>query len=254
MKRILSLILAVTLMLACAPAILWQANAAQAMVCEHQETGKQYQTLDDALNAVTAGTIVLLADTEANTVFLKPGITLDLGGNTLTADVVVAMNGAIITDGGAQCVGGGLLKIARDYLSFAQGNTNGIIPVWNGVDGYIFTKVGFQQLARTAGTGAAQYIFLPSMSNAEAAALLADGGLDNGLKIQVCLTWNNGSSQQFYTYSEENVMVVFDGTGSKAFDLRITGISGITDMVASPVVVADTRAQATIAGAAVTAG
>ena len=158
------------------------------------------------------------------------------------------MNGATILDGDANCASGGLLKVAKYNLILTSNNEQGIIPVWNGTDGYIFTRVTFQQMAKPAGTDAAQYIFLPTFSNAEAAALMADGSTDNELNIQVCMTWNNGQSQQFYTYSDDLVKQVFDGTGKWVFDLKVTGIAGITDMVVSPVVTTYTHAQANATG------
>jgi hypothetical protein len=176
---------------------------------------------------------------------LKPGITLDLNGYTLTAEYLVVASGATVLDGGAQCAGGGILKIPEENLIFARENGQGVIPVWNGNDGYLFTKVTFQQVAYPAGSGAAQYMFLPSFSNAEVSALLADGCGDNGLKIQACMTWNNGQTQQFYTYSEELVQKVFDGTNQWVFDLKVTGIANITDMVASAVVITDSGVRTT---------
>jgi len=216
-------------------------------VIDDQGNTRTYRTMEEALVATKAGTIRLEGDAAAGTVVLKSGITLDLNGHTLTAELLGAMNGATVLDGGTECAGGGLLKIKKANLALAKDNGNGVIPVWNGVDGYIFTRVTFQQLARPVDIGVAQYIFLPYMSNAEAAALLADGGLDNGLKIKVSLTWSDGQSQQFYTYSDELVKKVFDGTNQWVFDLKITGIDGITDMVANPVVVADCGTQASAA-------
>ena len=204
-----------------------------------------YATVEEAVANAANATIMLQGDVTAGTVILRPGMTLDLNGYTLTAELLGAMNGAAVLDGGAECTGGGLLKIAKGNLVLAQDNAGGVIPVWNGVDGYLFTKVTFLQIAKHAGNDAAQYIFLPNLSNSAAAALLADGGLDNGLKIQVSLTWNNSQSQQFYTYSDDLVQMVFDGTGRWVFDLKITGIAGIEDMVANPVVVSDCGTRAT---------
>ncbi len=218
-------------------------------VVVHNQAGEElrYRTLEAALEATTSGTVLLCDDVSAGTVVLKSGITLDLNGHTLTADYLVAMNGAAVQDCGTACTGGGLVKIKKENLALAPNNGNGVIAVWNGVDGYIFTRVTFQQMARPVGAGAAQYIFLPGMSNPAAAALLADGGLDNDLKIQVSLTWNDGQSQQFYTYDDALVQKVFDGTGRWVFDLKITGIGNIEDMVANPVVVTGSGAQATAA-------
>lgn len=205
-----------------------------------------YSSLEDALAADTGGMIKLLTDVTVDTAIINPAITLDLNGCTLTADTLIAMNGAKVT-------GDGSLKIAKENLVLDQDN-GGVIPVWNGVDGYIFTKVTFQQLANTAGEGAAQYIFLPSFSNTEAAVLLADGGADNAIKIKVGLDWNDGQCQHFYTYEDAFIEQVFASNGGLAFSLTVTGISGITDMTASAVIVTDTYAQATATGTALVAG
>lgn len=212
----------------------------------------KYETAEAAVAAANGGTVKLLADAAVETVVLKPGVTLDLNGYTLTADVVVAMNGATIIDG-EDCTGGGLLKIAKGNMVLAENNSN-VIPVWNGVDGYIFTKVTFQQLAKTAGDGAAQYIFLPALSNSAAAELIADGGLDNGIQLKVCLNWNNGQCQQFYTYGDDLVAQVFSSGGKLVFSLTITGISGIEDMTANAIVVTDSGTQAININTAIEAG
>lgn len=222
-----------------------------AKVAEYEKDGMQTQSesLEEALANAAGGTVRLLRNMTAATVAVKPGVTLDLNGYTLTADLVVAMKGAVIQDGGAACTGGGLLKISQSALVYAPSEGLQIIPVWNGRDGYIFTKVTIQQLTQpTADESTARYMFLPSFSNREAAALLSDGGIDNGLKFQVCMTWNGGKSQLFYTYEDSLVSMVYDGTGRLAFDLSITGIAGITDIVLNAQVATDTGAIAASAG------
>ena len=202
-----------------------------------------YKTLEEALAVVKEGTIQLLADATIGNLVVRSGITLDLNGYTLTADLVVAMNGAAITDGGEACIGGGSLKTAKGNLSLSKDNGN-VIALWNGVDGYIFTKVTYQQLTKPLGNGAAQYIFLPAFSNAEAKALLNDGGADNDFFMKVSLVWNNGQSQQLYTYDDAFVAQVFSSGGRLAFSLTVTGIANIHDMTKSAVAVTDNGAQA----------
>jgi len=214
----------------------WKCVGDAVAVLTQDEAETYYETLKEAV-AADSGIVTLITDCVVDTVVLKPGVTLDLDGCTLEARLVVGMKDANILDSY------GLLKVNKDNL--ALDTAGQVVPVWNGTDGYVFTKVLFQQMAKTAGEGAAQYIFLPAFSNAEAAALMVDGGADNGLKIKVSLNWGNGQSQQFYTYSDELVQKVFDGTGSLAFDLSVTGIAGIEDMTAQAVVVTDTGAQAT---------
>ena len=217
------------------------------------EVTDTYDSLEEALDAAISGTVILQSDVSAGALVVKPDVTLDLNGYTLHADALIAMDGATVCDGGADCTGGGLLSVASGNLALAEDNGNGIIPVWNGVDGYIFTRVTFGQTTGTVTAETAQYIFLPVFSNAEVTELLADGGVDNELSIKTSLTWNNGYSQQLYTFSEDLLKRVYDGTGSLAFQLTVTGISGIADLVASPVVATRSGTQATASGKLLTA-
>lgn len=212
---------------------------------DNKEVVAYYATVEEAFAAATSGTIKLLGDVTVGNLILNSNVTFDLNGYTLTANVLLLLKNAVIIDGGEDCTGGGCLKIDKDNLVYAFGEEKQIISVWNGTDGYIFTKVTFQQISNDRGGGTVQYIFLPSFTNTEVTALLANGGLDNGLKIKVKLTWNNGTSQQFYTFDEELLKLVYDGSGNRAFQLTVTGIAGIPDIAASPVVAADTGAQAT---------
>ena len=84
--------------------------------------------------------------------------------------------------------------------------------------------------------------------------LLVDGGVDNALKVKVCLTWNNGQCQQFYTYSNDLVAQVFASGGKLVFSLTVTGIADIEDMAASARIVTDSVAQVSSEGTAITAG
>ena len=207
-----------------------------------------YNSLEEALSAAASGTVVLQSDVSAETLVVKPNVTLDLGGYTLYADALIAMDGAVVTDS-KNC---GSLKITKENLILAEDNGN-VIPVWNGEDGYLFTQVEFMEMAQSAAAGAAGYIFLPVFSNAEASTLLADGGADNGLKLKVSLVWNAGRSQQLYTYDDGFVEQVFASEGSLAFSLTVTGIAGIADMTASAVMVTDSGAQAAAVGTQLTA-
>lgn len=242
MKRLFAMLLAVALVLSCTPAIFAE-NDTYAAVYTNGDTQVSYKTVDEALNAAVSGTVTLLADAAVDSVLLKSGVTLDLNGKTLTAEMAFVFAGAAIVDGGEDCTGGGKLKVDQNNVAFAPSDAQKTIPVWNGTDGYIFTKVTFLQTTGKPFTNGGQYIFLPVFSNSEVSALLADGGVDNGLKIKACLTWNNGQSQQFYTYTDDLVKQVYDGTGKWVFDLTATGIAGITDMIASPLVVSDCGAQ-----------
>ena len=250
MKKYLSFLLVLVLIVACVPAMP-VANATT--FADSIQGEEQAWQIDEDAALTVSGAVALAADLTVDLVVLKPGASLDLNGYTLTADSVVVFKDGLILDGGTACTGGGLLKVAKGNLAFANSNGN-VIPVWNGVDGYVFTKVTVQEMTRATGQGAAQYIFLPNMSNPEVTALLTDGGLDNELKIKVSLLWNNGQSQQFYTYSDALVAQVFASGGRLVFSLNITGITDIADMVASAVVVTDSGAQVAASGKTVVSG
>lgn len=211
----------------------------------HKQGGAKtyYKTLEEALAVATEGTVCLLADATIGNLIVRPGVTLDLNGYTLTANVAVAMNGAVILDGGENCTGGGSLKVAKGSLALSKDNGN-VVAIWNGADGYIFTKVTYQQMTIPMGNGKAQYIFLPAFSNAEAKALLTDGGADNEFAIKVSLVWNKGQSQQLYTYEDAFMQQVFTSNGALAFSLTVSGIADIRGMTVSAVAVTDSGAQA----------
>ena len=119
----------------------------EALEAVAQIGNNKYATLEEALAAANAGDTVDLLQKEvtyAGTLLLNKGITLNLNGNTLTVDYLVAFNGnhVVDTDEGSN----GLLKIGVNNLSLTKNNAN--IAVYDSNDdsnekGYRFAKVGY---------------------------------------------------------------------------------------------------------------
>lgn len=215
MKRLFALVLCLCMVLACAPGV-----AAQ--------TGNE--TVEAALAAAPAGgKVTLQQDMTAGQVVITKGVTLDLNGYALTADMVIVFDGAVIDSKGT-----GKVIVAQDKLAvIADSDT---LPVWNGAQGYYtFASVTYQQMLQVAQDGSyAKYIFIPNF-DLRSLALLADGSADNDICVKVLLSWNGGASQQFYTFSDALVAQVYssanaNGVCSQVFQLTITGIAGIEDM------------------------
>ena len=89
-----------------------------------------------AINAATSGKITLLGDLELDAdIYVAPGVTLDLAGNKLTANVSVADGGALIDmDPSAEGY------LAADRVNF-NGDNGGYLPLLTQAGGYVFAKV-----------------------------------------------------------------------------------------------------------------
>ena len=227
MKRVFALVLCLCMVLAMVPA------AFAAELGNVSVNGTAYNTVEEALAAASAGdTITLQKDMSAGQIIVPKGVTLNLNGFALTADMFIVFNGAVT--GGEIVVEQNLMKII--------GDNNGNLPVWNADKAcYTFASVKYQQMMQVApDLSYANYIFVPNL-DAATTAMLANGGADNGISVKVLLNWNNGQSQQIYTFSEEMVATVYGsanagGTLGKVFQLTVTGFAGIEDMTACAVV------------------
>ena len=192
------------------------------------EEGNLYSSVQDAINAVCAnggGTVKLLtADSSAiveDSVIVKPGVTLDLGGQTLACDYLVGFNGGQIADS----VGGGKVLCARKGMMLSADNE--ALPVWNGVDGYIFENVTQIFEESTTANGSFKHTFLPRFETIE--AMLQNGGEAYGLSIQVTLSWDEDGMRgsKVMTYTDEMVKTVYGER--KAFTITLGDYEDYTD-------------------------
>ena len=231
MKRVLVLILCLCVVIALVPATMAAVTGSVSLY--YGGTTTYYGTVEEALAAAEGGTVTLLQDMAAGRVYVPKGVTLNLNGYTMTADMVGVLRGYI--------AGNGKIATSQDMLEIV-GDNNGLLPVWNPATGcYTFASANYQQMMRVAADASyAQYIFIPNF-DLNTLALLRDGGTDNGVSVKVLLSWNNGASQQTYTFSDEMVAQVYgsanaNGVCAQVFMLTVSGIAGISDMTVQAVV------------------
>ena len=191
-----------------------------------------YDTLESAIESAQSGdTILLLTDTEIESLKLLGGVTLDLNGHTLTAGDVVAFAGNGIIDR----VGGGLLKVDRNRILLQKDNPQ--LSIWNG-EGYVFIscrKLDTETVLFPGGTG---LTFLPYL-DVEDYALLAQGTAISGVCLEVKVSWvgSNGlPASATFVYSDELMQCFFDsydaetGRFGSAFTLTLTGSNAMRNL------------------------
>ena len=229
MKRVCALVLCICMALAIVPAA--KATISGNVSLNDGNAATYYDTVEDALAAAKGGTVRLLKDMTAGRVCVPKGVTLDLNGYMLTADMVGVLKGYIS--------GNGKIVTPQDMLTIV-GDNNGLLPVWNpGENCYVLATAAYQQMLRVAADNSyAQYIFIPNF-DAATVGLLSDGGADNGIAITVQLSWNNGACKQTFTFPEDMVQKVYssfrNGVAGQVFMLTVSGIEGISDMKISAV-------------------
>ncbi len=204
-----------------------------------------YATVADALAAAKSGqTVMLMTDATESIVMITKGVTLDLNGNTLTADYFVAFNGNHVVDNSTDKAG--LLVIDKNNISLAVNNAQ--MPVWT-TDGYKFATMNMTQYKEDANRMPEDGFaikFKPSFSKKFNDTYFADGAIDNGIKIVVRLTWydevNKIQASQDFVYNEDFVKEVYSENG--AFSLIVSGISDMTNVNVSLYVISDIGVEA----------
>ena len=164
--------------------------------------GVIYATLTEALAAAEANDVILLnKDAAAESISLKPNVTLDLGGNTLTADYFVGFKGSALIDGSAD--NSGKLMIEKDNAALDRTNA-GFLPVYED-GGYIFTTVKLENRAKF--TDPTTFVFSPVFETFAHEALMA-GKENSGVKIVIRLEWedeDNYAATQDFAYLDARV-------------------------------------------------
>ncbi|MBQ6947949.1 MAG: discoidin domain-containing protein, partial [Clostridia bacterium] len=172
---------------------------------------KFFTTLEAALDAAKDGdTVKLCADVATTRLMIAGGVTLDLNGQTLTADYLVGFNGAVLMDSAED--GSGKLTIAKENLALPKNNP--YLPVYDEESGrYLFTRVKNDRFELTDEGGKPKYSTSPmlkeyvhSLMNSEAKA--AESGVD----VIIRLTWSDSEGQyqgnQDYIYFDNSIAQV----------------------------------------------
>ena len=226
LKRFLSLALALIMVMGMLPMNLVHAEET-VYVAQIGSTG--YESLEAALDAATKGQVVQLLEDinlEENTgVYVVNGVTLDLNGKTLTAKHASAFQGNHIVD---STNGTGVLKIGKGYLLLQRDNA--AMPIWNGADGYVFTRhTKFQEMVNV-GEGTMKYTFLPHL-NPELHELLAAGTAVSGVEMKVEVSWyRNGNERVYQTFSYSDALLntvlnsYENGRYGRVFTISLRGV------------------------------
>ena len=178
----------------------------------------------DLAAATSGATVKLTANATADSVVVKPGVTLDLNGYTLEADYAASFGDVV----------NGTLKVAKDNIMLSEDNA--ALPVWNG-SAYVFVAAPtFQDQSVTNGSNV-KYTFLPTF-DADVHDLLAAGAAASDVPVTVRLTWTakeGGKATQRFVYSDEFVQTVVNSYNGEKYNSAFTllfnnaaNLSGLT--------------------------
>lgn len=218
-KRLISLVLVVALVLPAA------VSAEQSAVAENVQTGVLYADLQKALNSASKGhTVKLLADTNANNVFINPGRILDLNGFTLTANLISApfVDSHIIDSQNSE----GLLAGIKDY---AFNKKNQQLPVWTS-EGIRFAEVAIKGQLQPLDANTARYKFYLNM---RAEDTIIDDVLKNGstgtgitIRVRVYCSYPNGMGAEMpFVMSDALVKQYVETWNNSMVILSVTGLA-----------------------------
>ncbi len=186
-----------------------------------------YQTLDEAMSVAKAGdTVVLNGNTEISHIVLLPGVTLDLKGNTLTAEYVVGMNtSALINSADNE---NGKLVVEKDHLSLSADNS--YLPLYDAANGhYIFTRLKINRYELTTEDGRPRYNTAP-MFKSYAHNLLdtEKEAAASGVDVIIRLSWTDADGQyagfQDYVFFDSSINTVINSYTNTAAGVNYTKV------------------------------
>lgn len=233
MKRALSLLLAMVMVLGCGVAASAEEVSA---VAENAATGQQYDDLDLALREAGAGeTVRLTADVQTEVVLVREDVELDLNGCTLTADYAASFGD--ITDR----IGGGLLRVDRERILLQPDNAQ--LPVRDGDGCRFFDVTKFNKAWQPEKF---QFAFQPFLDEDCHKLLTADPEAA-GITVNVRISWrqSTGLRSQFFVFNSDMVTDYLNsysqttGKYGSMFTLTLTGADGLEDLTFQAVVSSD---------------
>lgn len=195
-----------------------------------KSTGKTnyilYSTVGSALDAAQSGnTVSLMADATADEVFVPAGVTLNLYGKTLTANVVtVTAEGAQIKDEKSSKNAGG--KLICDSVSVSSANK--FVPINIGNEWY------FQKFAITANLTDNIYKFYiaDAADTVKLDELWANGSDGTGVALEVYVTGVQDGKVKSKTFVFRSDLIADYAAGwdNKMFTLTFADLTGIENL------------------------
>ena len=190
-----------------------------------------YSSAAEAIAAAKPGeTVKLLRDAEVNGVLVKEGVSVDLNGNELTADYLVAFADSQVIDS----VGGGLLK-SRNVRLAAD---NAQMPVWVEADGgYRFFTMKDSQLYLSQSESGFVFIAKPVLGKAANAPFMALANY--GLSVKARMSWKSAAGndvEQFFVLKGEDVQKIYSDT-NQIIQLTVNGAGAYIGRLSTTMVI-----------------
>ncbi len=179
----------------------------------------EYTSVAEALAAAKSGDkVVMVADSTESVIMINPGVTLDIGEYTLTADYVVGYKGSVLTGAAYNTTTQDFAKLVvpeDNVILYGDNGKSGeysVLPFWNGTDAYQFTLYDVYEIEAAYYNDEEIYLqFTQAVTtNWRNTYFKTDGVSDNNLEVVVTLTWSNdnGKYNQTYVYNDYFTSVV----------------------------------------------
>ena len=199
-----------------------------------------YASVEEALEDAASGqrvTLVTNADATGKTLFIKSGVTLDLGAYTLKADGLIGLSGSTITGATREdAASGAKLYVDRTNIvlsEIAPDGTSGwkVIPVWNG-DHYVFARAMIYnpKFSKNTAANSAKVEFIPTFNSFVKQNLFNDGCDDNDVSIIITVVYMEGDIKVTREYFYTTPMVVASMLQSRSMFAEMTGCNQLTGL------------------------
>lgn len=212
---------------------------------------RKFYTAEDALVAAVSGeTVKLISDCVENVnIVVSPGVTLDLNGKSLEADNVAALTTAHVIDSLDNYPNkkSGVLRVARNNLVLDPNNDQ--MPLWNGVDGYVFSTVAFsnQKLTHDTENDTASVRFTPWFDYVDENYVMNDAA-STGVKALIRSSWTilnadgtvNGKANQDFVFDASQLQYIVQQQGKKALSVALQNVSSKMELTMTAMIVSDT--------------
>ena len=220
---------------------------------EKDDTVNYYDTLDVALEEAVNGDVVkLLTDRIETNVTVPTGVTLDLNGNTLTADTLYAVADTAVVDTtnaeGRLVVNNSATLLDTDN---AYGNYSYVAMKLDAEDDantYALVPMILQAKADATSDSAMSVKIRPVVNMGDVTTktneLFGDGATDNGLELAIRVTWTDedgNEGKQTLTFADTLVAEAY--TAGKAMTLDMSGIPANTALDVDLVIVSALGAE-----------
>lgn len=177
-----------------------------------------YTSVEEAMDAAKAGeTVFLLKFAEMELLIIRPNITLDLNGQSVSVDFTMGFAGSKVIDS----VGGGMLH--SPHVQLAKDNPQ--LPVWDEAKGgYWFFDMVDQQMYSSQEADSFLFVAKPLLGSMANDGLMAQNAT-NGLTVHLRMRWQTGSGNQvtqLFTMVPDFIAQVY-GNPNNIITMRVSG-------------------------------